>query len=57
MECDMDFNAGQVFSGRSVEELGEELFGLLLETLEGYRTKAETMEMHEIGIPRLCNYV
>ena len=42
---DMDFNAGQIVEGRSVEEVGNELFDALLETASGKPTCSE-----ELGI-------
>ena len=38
---DMDFNAGTVLEGRSVEEVGSELFDLVLEVASGKKTKSE----------------
>lgn len=38
---DMDFNAGPVVEGRSVQEVGEELFDRLLETASGKPTCSE----------------
>ena len=40
---DMDFNAGQVVEGRSVEEMGEELFLQLLDTASGKQTCSEKL--------------
>ncbi len=42
---DMDFNAGQVVEGRTVDEVGEDLFQALLETASGKKTCSE-----QIGI-------
>lgn len=42
---DMDFNAGQIVEGRTVEDVGEELFEALLETASGKPTCSE-----ELGI-------
>lgn len=41
MPGDMDFNAGVVLEGRSVDEVGRQLFELILETASGRRTKSE----------------
>lgn len=40
---DMDFNAGEVVEGRSVESVGEELFDRLLETASGEPTCSERL--------------
>lgn len=40
---DMDFNAGQVVEGRTVEEVGEELFEALLQTASGQQTCSEKL--------------
>lgn len=40
---DMDFNAGQVVEGRTVDEVGEELFQQLLETASGRHTCSEKL--------------
>lgn len=45
MQDDMDFNAGQAVEGRSIEELGKELFLNLLRVASGEKTKSE-----ELGI-------
>ena len=43
MQDDMDFNAGQAVEGRSVEELGKELFVQLLRVASGEKTKSELL--------------
>ncbi len=43
MPDDMDFNAGQAVEGRSVEELGKELFLQLLRVASGEKTKSELL--------------
>lgn len=45
MRDDMDFNAGEAVEGRSVDELGHELFLELLKVASGKKTKSE-----ELGI-------
>lgn len=43
-QCDMDLNAGTVITGeRSIEQVGEEAFGLMVETLSGRVTKSEAI--------------
>lgn len=41
MPDDMDFNAGQVVEGRTVEQVGDDLFESLLETASGKQTCSE----------------
>ncbi len=43
MPEDMDFNAGEAVEGRSVEELGRELFLQLLKVASGEKTKSELL--------------
>ncbi len=40
---DMDFNAGQVVEGRSIEEVGREIFAELLEVASGKKTCSERL--------------
>ena len=53
---DMDLNAGEVLSAsKSVEEIGETAFNMLLDVLSGKATKSEsikytnTMDIYTIG--------
>ena len=47
MSHDMDINAGLVITGeKSIEEVGEESFAALLDTLSGRQTKNETLGYH-----------
>jgi altronate hydrolase len=46
MRDDMDINAGTILAGKSVREVGREIFEAVLETASGRRTKSET---HGIG--------
>lgn len=43
MRDDMDFDAGVVLGGASIEEVGDRLFDLVLEVASGRRTKSERM--------------
>lgn len=56
MSCDMDLNAGVILNGqKSIEEVGEEAFSLLLKVLNGRMTKNEalhytsTMDIYCLG--------
>ncbi|MBQ9438747.1 MAG: altronate dehydratase [Lachnospiraceae bacterium] len=40
----IDFNAGRLLSGSSLEELGQELYSFVLETASGKNVKSETLE-------------
>ena len=41
MEDDMDLNAGEILNTRTVEDVGHELFELMLEVASGRKTKSE----------------
>lgn len=57
MICNIDFDASPVISGtKTTEELGEELFQMIGETVNGKRTKAEVLGMNEVAIARYCNF-
>ena len=44
MQHDMDLNAGRIITGeKTIEEVGEEAFALLLEVLNGRMTKNEAL--------------
>lgn len=58
MTCDMDFNASPVITdGQEIAALGGMLFQQILDTANGCKTKSELLNMNEVGIARLCNYV
>ena len=46
----IDFNAGQLLQGVSMEEAARQLFQLVLETASGKETKAEQHGYREIAI-------
>ncbi|MCZ2343730.1 MAG: altronate dehydratase family protein [Bacteroidales bacterium] len=46
MESDMDVNAGRILEGTTVEEVGREIFELILATASGKLTKSE---IHGVG--------
>ncbi len=46
MESDMDVNAGRILDGVPVEEVGREIFELILATASGHKTKSE---LHGVG--------
>lgn len=58
MEDNMDFNASPLIYGeKTVEELGEELLNMTIETANGKQTKSEALGFMEVAIARVCNYV
>lgn len=46
-----DFNAGQIIEGKSIEEVGEELYQLFLEVVNGRKTITEELGYVEFSIP------
>ncbi len=46
----MDFDAGQMLAGKSVETVREEFFQFVLAVASGQQTKAEIMGFREIAI-------
>ena len=58
MNDNMDFDASPVIEGKaSIDELGDRLFNLLIETINGNKTKAEILGFNDMSIARLCNFV
>ena len=58
MEDNIDFNAAPLIYGeKTVEQLGQELLQMVVETACGKQTKAEALGFTETAIARLCNYV
>ena len=58
MEDNIDFSAAPLIYGeKTVEELGEDLLNMVIETACGKQTKAEALGFVETAIARICNYV
>ena len=58
MEDNIDFSAAPLIYGeKTVEELGEDLLRMVIETACGKQTKAEALGFVETAIARICNYV
>ena len=58
MEDNIDFSAAPLIYGeKTVEELGEDLLKMVIETACGKQTKAEALGVVETAIARICNYV
>jgi altronate dehydratase large subunit len=58
MEDNIDFCAAPIIYGeKTIEEMGEELLHMVVETACGKQTKAEALGFVETAIARVCNYV
>lgn len=58
MEDNIDFCAAPLIYGeKTVEELGQELLDMVVETACGKQTKAEALGFTEMAIARACNFV
>ena len=58
MEDNIDFSAAPLIYGeKTVEELGEDLLKMVIETACGKQTKAEALGFVETAIARICNYI
>lgn len=58
MEDNIDFDASPALKGtRSIAELGDDLYEMVLDTCNGKQTKAETLGFTETAVMRACNYV
>lgn len=58
MQDNIDFDASPLIYGlQKIDELADELLGLVVKTANGKYTKAESLGYIEIGIMRACNYV
>ena len=51
MQDDMDLDAGRILNGTSVEEVGHEIFELIIEVASGKKTKSEAQG---IGDEEFC---
>ena len=58
MEDNIDLDASPLIYGtKTLEELGDDLMGMVVETACGKQTKAESLGFTEMAIARVCNYV
>jgi len=48
----MDFNAGRIIDGETIEQVGEDLYNLVLQVASGKETKSELNSNFEFTIPR-----
>lgn len=57
MADNIDFDTSGTIKGtKTVEELGEELFDLMIRVAEGETVKAGELGMNEVALSRLCNF-
>ena len=57
MSDNIDFDtSGMLYGQSTIEELGEDLFELILDVAEGMMTKNEILGITEMAIGRQCNY-
>ena len=58
MEDNIDFDASPLIYGqRTLEELGDDLLQMVVDTANGKQTKAESLGFTKMAIARVCNYV
>ena len=58
MEDNIDFDASPALTGeKTIDQLAEELYTILLDTADGQETKAEMLGYTETAVMRACNYV
>ena len=58
MEDNIDLDASPLIYGeKTLEELGDDLLKMVVETASGKQTKAEALGFTEMAIARVCNYV
>ena len=58
MEDNIDFDASPLIYGqKTLEELGDDLMKMVVETACGKQTKAESLGYTEMAIARVCNFV
>ncbi|MEA4816216.1 MAG: UxaA family hydrolase [Lachnospiraceae bacterium] len=54
----IDFDASDVIQGKkTIKQVGDELFDIMLEVANGKMTKAETFGFNEMSIQRTCKFV
>ena len=57
MKDNIDFDtSGTIRGEQTVEELGKDLFDLMLKVAKGQTVKAEELGMNEVALSRLCNF-
>ena len=57
MADNIDFDASPVISGeKTIEELGEELFDVVMDVVKGKKSKAEALGFNDMSLARECNF-
>ncbi len=57
MADNIDFDASEIIGGKSsIEEKGEELFNLMLQVVDGRKSKAEALGFNDMSMARKCNF-
>ncbi len=57
MADNIDFDASDIIGGKSsIEEKGEELFNLMLQVVDGRKSKAEALGFNDMSMARKCNF-
>lgn len=58
MKDNIDFDASPALCGKkNIEELGKNLYDMVVDTCNGKKTKAEALGFTETAVMRACNYV
>ena len=58
MKDNIDFDASPALTGeKTIDQLAEELYAMLMDTADGQETKAEILGYTETAVMRACNYV
>lgn len=57
MSCDIDLCTSDTINGtRSIAQVGDELFEMVLDAVNGWQLKAEIFKMAEVAVARYCNF-
>jgi altronate dehydratase large subunit len=57
MADNIDFDASPVISGeKTIDELGEELFDVVIDVIKGKKSKAEALGFNDMSLARECNF-
>lgn len=57
MSDNIDFDASDIVAGKAqIDEKGEELFNLMMEVVDGRKSKAEALGFNDMSLARKCNF-
>ena len=57
MSDNIDFDASDIVAGKAqIDEKGEELFDLMMEVVDGRKSKAEALGLDDMSLARKCNF-